>query len=69
MGKKGKTNLGHQSGNGVRESLGDVDEATNVMTNVEIDNTLGTDGSLVSFAVRVDLKMRMLLAMKNPEGR
>jgi len=39
------------------------------MTNVGIDNTLGTDGSLVSFAVRVDLKMRMLLAMKNPGGR
>jgi len=30
------------------------------------DGTLGTDSSLVSLAERVDLKMRMLLTMKNP---
>jgi len=36
---------------------------------VGIKSALGTDGGLVSFAVRVDFKMRMLLAMKNPGGR
>jgi len=31
-------------------------------------STLGTDGGLVSFAVRVDFLVGMLLAMKNPGG-
>ena len=66
--REGEANLVHQSGNGVLESLGKVGEVSNVMTHVRVNNTLGTEGSLVSFAVRVDLKMRMLLAMKNPGG-
>ena len=61
-----ESNLVHQIGNSVLESLGDVDQATNVMTNVGIDDTLGTDSSLVSLAVGVDLILRMLLAVKNP---
>jgi len=64
-----ETNLVHQSGNGVLEALGDIDQAINIMTTVEIDNTLCTDSGLVSFAVRVDLILRMLLAVKNPGGR
>jgi len=63
-----KTNLVHQSGNGVLESLGDVDQASNIMSTVKIHGALRTNRSLVSFAVRVDFKMRMLLAMKNPGG-
>ena len=63
-----KTNLMQQSGNGVLESLGDVDQATNIMTYVGIHDTLGTHGSLVSLTVGVDFLMRMLLAMKNPRG-
>ena len=59
-------NLVHQSGNGVLESLGDVDQASDIMSTVEIHSTLGTDGGLVSFAVRVDFLVGMLLAMKNP---
>ena len=39
------------------------------MTHVRVNNTLGTEGSLVSFAVRVDLKMRVFLAIKNPGSR
>jgi len=39
-----------------------------IVSLVGIHNTLGTDSSLVGLAVRVDLKMRMLLAVKNPGG-
>ena len=63
-----KTNLMQQSGNGVLESLGDVDQATNIMTYVGIHDTLGTHGSLVSFAVRDNFLVRMHLAMKNSGG-
>ena len=69
VGKDLKTNLIHQSGNGVLEPLGDVNQATNIMTNVGIDNTLRADSSLVSLAVRVDFLVRMLLAVKNSGGR
>jgi len=64
-----ETNLVHQSGNGILESLGDVDQASDIMSTVEIHSTLGTDSSLVSLAVRIDFKMRMLLTMENPGGR
>jgi len=64
-----EANLVHQSGNGVLESLGDIDEKVDIVSSMGFDGTLGTDGGLVSFAVIVDLKMRMLLAMKNPGGR
>jgi len=67
--KEGETNLGHQSENSVLEFLGDVDKAIDIMSTVEIHSALGTDSSLVRFAVGVDLKMRMLLTMKNPGGR
>ena len=67
--KELETNLVHQSGNGILESLGDVDQASDIMSTVEIHSTLGTDGGLVSFAVRVDFLVRMLLAVKNPGGR
>jgi len=39
------------------------------MSTVEVHSALGTDGSLVSFAVGVDLILRMPLAVKNPGGR
>jgi len=39
------------------------------MSFVKIDGALGTDSSLVSLAVRVDLKLRMPLAVMNPGGR
>jgi len=61
-----ESNLVHQSGNGVLESLGDIDEKVDVMSSMRFNGTLGTDGSLVSLAVGVDLKVRMLLAVKNP---
>jgi len=64
-----ETNIVHQSGNGVRESLGDVNKAIDLMSFVEIDNTLGADSCLVGLAVRVDFLVRMLLAVKNPGGR
>ena len=60
---EGETNLVHQSENGVFESLGDVDQAIDIMSFIKIDGALGTDGGQVSFAVRVDLTLRMLLAM------
>jgi len=66
---EGETNLVHQSGNAVLESLGEVSEVSNVMAHVRVDKTLGTDSILVSLAVRVDFLVRMLLAMKNPGGR
>ena len=59
-------NLVHQSGNGVHESLGDIDEKVDVMSSMGFDSTLGTHRGLVSLAVGVDLKMRVLLAVKNP---
>jgi len=64
-----ETNLVHQSGNAVLESLGESGQGMEIVSLVGIHNTLGTDSSLVSFAVGVDLLMRMLLAMKNPGGR
>ena len=64
-----EANLVHQSGNSVLESLGKVGEVSNVMAHVRVNNTLGTDSCLVSFAVRVDLILRVLLAVKNPGGR
>ena len=39
------------------------------MANMGIDDTLGTDSSLVSLAVRVDLILRVFLAVKNSERR
>ena len=63
-----ETNLVHQSGNAVLESLGDVDQAINIMSFMKIDGALCTDSSLVSLAVRIDFLMRMLLAVKNPGG-
>jgi len=68
VGKDLKTNLIHQSGNGVLESLGEGGEGINIMSLVGIKSALGTHRSLVSLAVRVDLILRMLLAMKNPRG-
>jgi len=38
------------------------------MSTVEIHSALGTDGSLVSLAVSVNLVLRMPLAVKNPGG-
>jgi len=67
--KRIETNLIHQSGNGVLESLGEGSEVSNVMAHVRIHNTLGTDSILVSLAVRVDFLVRMHLAVKNPGGR
>jgi len=64
-----EANLVNQSGNGVLESLGGGGEGMKIVSLVGIHNTLGTDSSLVSLAVRVDLILRMLLAMKNPGGR
>jgi len=64
-----EANLVHQSGNGVLESLGEGGEGINIMSLVGIKSALGTDSSLVSLAERVDLILRMLLAMKNPGGR
>ena len=46
-----------------------VDRGINIMSLVEIKSALGTHRSLVSFAVRVDFLVRMLLAVKNPGGR
>ena len=63
------TNLVHQGGNRVLESLGDVDEKVDIMSFMEIDGALGTDGGLVSLAVGVDFKVRMLLTVKNPGSR
>jgi len=67
--EKVETNLVHQSGNGVLESLGDVDQAIDIMSTVKIHSTLGADSSLVSFAVGVDLILGVFLAMKNSGGR
>jgi len=64
-----ETNLVHQGGNSLLESLGDVDQAIEVMSFVEIDNTLSANRCLVSFAIRVDLLVRMLLAVKSPGSR
>ena len=69
VGKDLKTNLIHQSGNGVLESLGGGGEGMKIVSLVGIHNTLGTDSSLISLAVGVDLKMRMLLTVKNPGSR
>ena len=69
VGKDLKTNLIHQSGNGVLESLGEGGEGMKIVSLVGIHNTLGTDSCLVSLAVRVDLILRMLLAVKNSGGR
>jgi len=68
-GKRKETNLVHQSGKTVLESLGESGQQGKFVPLMGFDGTLGTDRSLVSLAVRVDLKMRMLLAMKNPGGR
>ena len=62
-------NLVHQSGNAVLESLGESGQQGKFVPLMEFHNTLGTDGSLVSLAVRVDFLVRMHLAMKNPGGR
>ena len=67
--KELETNLVHQSGNGILESLGDVDQASDIMSTVEIHSTLGADSSLVSLAVRVNLKLGVFLAMKNSGSR
>jgi len=64
-----QTYLVHQSGNGVLESLGDIDEKVDVMSSMGFDSTLGTHRGLVSFAVGVDLILRVLLTTKNPGGR
>jgi len=64
-----ETNLVHQSGNGVLEFLGDVDQTIDIMTTVEIYSTLGTDSCLISLAVGVDFLVGVFLAMKNPGGR
>jgi len=66
--KEGETNLVHQSGNRVLESLGDVDEKVDIMSSMGFDGTLGTDSSLVSLAVGIDLLVRMHRATKNPGG-
>jgi len=67
--KKWKTNLVHQSGNGVLEFLGDIDEKVDIMSSMGFDGTLGTNSSQVSFAVGVNLVLRMLLALENPGCR
>jgi len=51
--KKWKTNLVHQSGNGVLEFLGDIDEKVDIMSSMGFDGTLGTNSSQVSFAVGI----------------
>ena len=68
-GKRKYPNLVHQSGNGVLEFVGDVDQAIEVVSFVEIDNTFSADRCLISFTEGVDLLMRMLLTVKNPGGR
>ena len=68
-GKRKYPNLVHQSGNGVLESLGDIDEKVDIVSSVGFDGTLGTDRCLISFTEGVDLLMRMLLTVKNPGGR
>jgi len=62
-------NLVHQSGNAVLESLGEGGQQVKFVPLMEFNDTLGTDSSLVSLAVRVDFLVRMLLAVKNPGGR
>jgi len=64
-----ESNLVNQSGYGVLETPGDIGKAIDIMSFMKIDGTLGTNSSQVSFAVGVDLKLRMPLAVKNPGRR